>query len=432
MEDDAPSTPPVSIRFEGEMPLFAIAKRGCVKEGQEDNEASASKEGEEEEGDTEFVWLSDTQRTSPLEFWRESNDKERKVLVETIAALKPAFLMMGGDLVFSGGSEVDWIEFDAIMAPIRKERIPVFSAFGNHEYWLDWWHYRGVELMETFFYERFPHLRSRGHWYTVDYGPLRIVVLDSNQGHGPIASEEGWNTQREWYEATLREADRAGDVRGVVVAVHHPPFTNSTITSDEIHVQEAFVPAFVDAKKTLMMLSGHVHSYERFHKHGKLFVVSGGGGGPRAPLRKRHPSSSQQQQQQHQQHKPRHFLLYNYISNFSASNLTNSLVNDNDDDHPIHIVNSRSDDTLSSGSGKEGGKGRGGYSRSIKDYYGGQYAKHGDAFDKEESIRSFNFLRVKVSPNMGLSVSVIGLAKGGHKTFLLDKFEVPFYSPQLN
>eukprot|EP01102_Stenamoeba_stenopodia_P008290 TRINITY_DN236_c0_g3_i1.p1 TRINITY_DN236_c0_g3~~TRINITY_DN236_c0_g3_i1.p1 ORF type:complete len:232 (-),score=72.79 TRINITY_DN236_c0_g3_i1:154-768(-) len=204
----------------------------------------------------------------------------------------------------------------------------------------------------------------------------------------------------------------------------------------------------------MIMISGHVHSYERFHKHGKWFVVSGGGGGPRAPLRKRHPSSPQQQQQhhhgrqQHQQHKHRHSLLYNYISNFSASNLTNSLVHDNndnnnDDYHPVNIVNSRSDDTLSaSGSGKGNGKkeddgrggvkGRGGYGRSIKDLYGGNYAKHGDAFDKEESIRSFNFLRVKVSLNTGLSVSVIGLAKGGHKTFLLDKFEVPFYAPQLN
>jgi hypothetical protein len=32
------------------------------------------------------------------------------------------------------------------------------------------------------------------------------------------------------------------------------------------------------------MLNGHVHSYERYVREGKTFVVSGGGGGPRAEL----------------------------------------------------------------------------------------------------------------------------------------------------
>jgi hypothetical protein len=41
------------------------------------------------------------------------------------------------------------------------------------------------------------------------------------------------------------------------------------------------------------MVSGHVHSYERFEQAGKTFLVSGGGGGPRVRLfaerRRRHP-----------------------------------------------------------------------------------------------------------------------------------------------
>jgi hypothetical protein len=32
------------------------------------------------------------------------------------------------------------------------------------------------------------------------------------------------------------------------------------------------------------MMAGHVHSYERYVRRGKTFVVSGGGGGPRALL----------------------------------------------------------------------------------------------------------------------------------------------------
>jgi hypothetical protein len=33
------------------------------------------------------------------------------------------------------------------------------------------------------------------------------------------------------------------------------------------------------------MISGHVHSYERFDRAGKSFLVAGGGGGPRVRLR---------------------------------------------------------------------------------------------------------------------------------------------------
>jgi hypothetical protein len=57
-------------------------------------------------------------------------------------------------------------------------------------------------------------------------------------------------------------------------------------------VQRDIVPPFLAARKTIAMLAGHVHSYERFARDGKTFVVSGGGGGPRARLasltRRRH------------------------------------------------------------------------------------------------------------------------------------------------
>jgi hypothetical protein len=82
----------------------------------------------------------------------------------------------------------------------------------------------------------------------------------------------------------LWRLDRDEDVRGVLVVMHHPAYTNSTVTSDEPHVQSTFVPAFLRARKTMAMLAGHVHSYERFERGGKVFVVSGGGGGPRAEL----------------------------------------------------------------------------------------------------------------------------------------------------
>jgi hypothetical protein len=119
---------------------------------------------------------------------------------------------------------------------------------------------------------------------------VRLVFLDSNIDELPAAA---WEAQRVWYEKTLADFDRDPEVRGVLVLLHHPPYTNSTVTSDEPQVQRTVVPPLLHAKKTLGLVSGHVHNYERFLRDGKMFLVSGGGGGPRAQLAegsdRRHP-----------------------------------------------------------------------------------------------------------------------------------------------
>jgi hypothetical protein len=45
-----------------------------------------------------------------------------------------------------------------------------------------------------------------------------------------------------------------------------------------------FLDPFLNSRKTAAFFSGHCHSYEKFKKKGKYFIVSGGGGGPRQRL----------------------------------------------------------------------------------------------------------------------------------------------------
>jgi hypothetical protein len=100
-----------------------------------------------------------------------------------------------------------------------------------------------------------------------------------------------WREQLDWYCQELERFEQDPEIAGVLVLLHHPPYTNSLVTPDERHVQRAFVPAFMRARKTLAMISGHVHSYERFERAGKTFLVTGGCG-PRIKLatgtRRRH------------------------------------------------------------------------------------------------------------------------------------------------
>jgi 3',5'-cyclic AMP phosphodiesterase CpdA len=230
-----------------------------------------------------FVVLGDVQRTSKLELWREKNDAERVRILEAVADTRPDFVAFTGDLVFDGGSEEHWAEFDRLSGAIRARAVPVVTAFGNHEYW------GGRASAERNLFARFP-LLDRRHWVALQFGPVRLVVLDSNDTE---LTKAEWAEQRAWYADTLAQADASVETRGVVVLLHHPPFTNSTVTGDEAAVNDAFVPGFLAADKTLSMLSGHIHSYERFRRGSKVFVVSGGGGGPRAALAtgtaRRHP-----------------------------------------------------------------------------------------------------------------------------------------------
>ena len=228
--------------------------------------------------------VGDLQRTAPiLEFWREQNDAERARVVAAIAGARPELLVITGDCVFDGGSDAQWEVFDQLTAPLRAAEIPVVLAFGNHEHW------RGRIAADAHAFPRFPLAQSR-HWLSVAFGPLRLVVLDSNEGALGAAA---WSAQLRWYQSALDELDADDAVLGVLVTFHHPPFTNSTVTSDGIDVQRTLLPPFARARKTLALLNGHVHSYERFVRDGKTYVVSGGGGGPRAKLdvsaSRRHP-----------------------------------------------------------------------------------------------------------------------------------------------
>jgi 3',5'-cyclic AMP phosphodiesterase CpdA len=221
-----------------------------------------------------FVILGDVQPTSRLEFWRETNAEETRRIVAEIARRRPDFAVLLGDLVFRGSSARDWARFHELAAPLRKAKVPLFPILGNHEYWLS-----SRAALRNFF-EEFPALAGR-RWQMDRYGSLGLLFLDSNENE---LGRAAWKEQEAWLASALASLDEDTSVRGVLVFSHHPPYTNSTVTGDGVHVQRTFVPPFAAAKKTLALVSGHVHSFERFVRGGKTYLVAGGGGGPRARL----------------------------------------------------------------------------------------------------------------------------------------------------
>ena len=230
---------------------------------------------------TGFVVFGDTQRTSWQEciIGREVNDAATETLIQAVADAKPAFTVVVGDFVFHGADEEHWRFFDVIAAPLRDAEVPILPVVGNHEYWGS--NDSALENLRA----RFSRLAT-DTWYSDRYGALGLVVVDSNYDE---LDEATWQRQAAWYSEVMKGFEEDPEVKGILVFVHAPPYTNSTIVSGDDDVKEAFVPAFCQGSKGLGFFSGHAHGYERFMRgsnegcgdRSRHFIVTAGGGGPR-------------------------------------------------------------------------------------------------------------------------------------------------------
>lgn len=221
--------------------------------------------------------ISDTQ--SPLWFeqlWIRSDDNEEatQALMQSIAAdTSCTALFHLGDITGLGSFPSFWSNFDEKSAPIRQQQIPIYPAFGNHEY---------LPFAETGienFVQRFPF--ASPSWYLKRIGSIAFILLNSNFSR---LSDDELAHQQQWYTQTLRSLDADSTVLFTIVGCHHSPYTNSTIIDPSDDVRRWFVPPFKRSRKGILFLSGHSHASEYFRFDRKNYLVLGGGGGLLHPL----------------------------------------------------------------------------------------------------------------------------------------------------
>lgn len=176
-----------------------------------------------------------------------------------------SFVVHLGDYVPQGGSDAEWVRFFDAGAPILR-RAAIVPVLGNHELIAP----GGREL----YLDRFAIAGPAGGAFQVlEHEGVRILALDSNAPIGP-GSEQFRFAERE-----LARAEAEGSLRGLVVAIHHGPFSSGRHGEFEpLHTNgllDAMRRAHVD-----LIVSGHDHMYERGEVDGLRYVVSGGGGSP--------------------------------------------------------------------------------------------------------------------------------------------------------
>jgi len=214
--------------------------------------------------------VGDTQRVLPVErlaFLRETNDAGRRRIARAILADQLDGIVHLGDVV---GSASDWGRFDQVYLPSELSNKQFHVCRGNHDcggFWFGSPHE---------FNQRFRKAVAR--LQVIDLGLLRVFCLDTNK---QSMSEEQWNVQLAQFQGALAAASSDAQVKHVIAAGHHPPFTNARWHQPSQAVFRSFVRPFLECPKARAFFSGHVHGYERFTIEERSFVVSGGGGGAR-------------------------------------------------------------------------------------------------------------------------------------------------------
>ena len=204
---------------------------------------------------------------------RENNKDAVRTLLKKIAEEDPSFVLVLGDFTFHGSSVNSWSDFDDMAKAIHEKGIPIFPLPGNHEYFGN-----PKEGFHQYFL-RFPQIQHK-LWYVKKWKDVGIITLNANFNH---LSKEQITKQNTWYNTQMDSLQADTTVAIIIVCCHEPPYTNSTVVSDDKEVQKHFVPSYLSKSKAKLFFSGHCHSYEHFHIGGKDFVVSGGAG-PRQML----------------------------------------------------------------------------------------------------------------------------------------------------
>jgi acid phosphatase type 7 len=217
-----------------------------------------------------FVAYGDTRFTDPKNT-NAANAPVREALVRAIADEHPAFISIGGDVVYKGDDWNDWKVWDKETAAWAADKIPVYPALGNHDL------YGNQKVALANYFQRFPDLQNN-RFYSVRAANTLVLSLDSSL-------DETSGPQGEWL---IHQLDTlSADVDFVCFVLHHPPYTNS---EDRMfggghsarHSEQALGQMLQDrqshARARFVVIAGHVHNYERYEHGSVLYLVTGGGG----------------------------------------------------------------------------------------------------------------------------------------------------------
>jgi 3',5'-cyclic AMP phosphodiesterase CpdA len=171
-----------------------------------------------------FIQLSDPQFgmfTADTNFVQETANFE--FAVATVNRLRPAFVIVTGDLVNKAADAAQIAEYRRIVARIDPG-IAVYNVAGNHDV-------GNVPTPASI--AAYTRVFGPDH-YTFRSGDLLGIVLNSSLIHSPGGAPEQYAEQERWLKEELERARRDA-VRHIVIVQHHPWFLQTAAERDQYY-----------------------------------------------------------------------------------------------------------------------------------------------------------------------------------------------------
>lgn len=215
-----------------------------------------------------FIQLSDTQfgfSNADRDFVQDTLNAE--FAVATVNRLKPAFVIVTGDLVNKPGDGAQIAEYRRVLAKVDPA-IPVYHVAGNHD----------IENEPTAASLAAYRAVFGKDYYTFSAGPLLGIVLNSTIVHSPMHVADELAAQDRWLRETVA-ASRTSGARHVVIFQHHPWFLEKADEPDQyfnipLARRAPYLALFREAGIT-QLVSGHLHRATEARDAGVVSIVTG-------------------------------------------------------------------------------------------------------------------------------------------------------------
>lgn len=164
-----------------------------------------------------------------------------------------------GDIVTYGTSESSWtndcFDLDSPNSLLLRSITPTTYCIGNHD------------LPGTLFTKYWPYPYEDDHYWSFDYGPAHILVIDQYTTYSTDS------TQYNFIDQDLAVTDKEWKV-----VMYHEPGWSSHRGENENVIQ--YLQPLLEQYNVDIVFNGHDHFYERHQINGIVHLTTGGAGAP--------------------------------------------------------------------------------------------------------------------------------------------------------
>jgi 3',5'-cyclic AMP phosphodiesterase CpdA len=172
----------------------------------------------------------------------------------------PDFMVHLGDTVAAPGNDLQWKDFERLIAPLKDE-MKFYVAPGNHDITAD-------EAKRRAFERRFDP--GDQPFFAFDDHDMLGIVLSTEE---PGCTDEICEPQLSWLKQQLDNADAPR----IVVFMHRPMYPQGHYRGTGLKNADQLHQLFVGAGVGLVF-AGHEHQFFCRERDGVAYIISGGGG----------------------------------------------------------------------------------------------------------------------------------------------------------